>query len=248
MYIDFGQNYYPVYRVGCCSSSMDEAWKLIGDDRFPCWSSLLAETQTSGRGQMDRTWESPLGNLYGTLRLPQLESEWSELVHLFIAESVRSVLADHNLSLAIKWPNDLLIRGKKVGGILVEERSGVLIAGIGINLISAPSDGLLRHPLTPRPGHLNAFGVSISPMDLWIPLVRHIRFMFESIMDKEKPKEFIRSILPHMAYLGDRILLDGYKKGEKPVIFKGIGIRGGIVVQTPEGERIIRSGSLFPLI
>lgn len=234
--------------MGQCSSSMNEAWKLFESDRFPCWASLLAETQSSGRGLQELAWQSPRGNLYGTLRLPQLDSEWSEHVHLLLAESVRRVLVDQNLSPVIKWPNELLIQEKKVGDILIEQRSGIIIAGIDINLVSTPSDGIVRHPLIPRPGHLKMFGVPLSPLDLWIPLVRRIRLMFESIKDKERPKDFIHGILPHMAYLGERILLDGYKEGEKPVIFKGINIRGGIIVQTPDGERIIRSGSLFPLI
>ncbi len=57
---------------------------------------------------------------------------------------VADELAARGAAVRIKWPNDLLVDGRKVGGILVEERGGVVVAGLGLNLGGAPRDHALR--------------------------------------------------------------------------------------------------------
>lgn len=102
---------------------------------------VLAEAQTAGRGRRGRQWNSPVAaNLYWTLSVdlpggaPSARGV-SLLVGLAVAEAVEQVVPT---SIQLKWPNDLLVNGRKLGGILVElvqdrERS-VLIIGVGINV------------------------------------------------------------------------------------------------------------------
>lgn len=103
---------------------------------------LLAERQTGGKGRLGRRWESPAGvNLYCSVILrPQLPPyEAPQLTFLSAVAVARAVQLVSGLQPAIKWPNDLLLNGRKVAGLLNEmnaetDRVGFVILGIGVNL------------------------------------------------------------------------------------------------------------------
>jgi BirA family biotin operon repressor/biotin-[acetyl-CoA-carboxylase] ligase len=103
---------------------------------------VIAEAQTQGRGRLGRPWQSPpLANLYFSVILrPQLLPEHAPQITLMaavaLAETVASFIPQ---SATIKWPNDILVGGKKLAGILTEaacdsERLHYVILGIGVNL------------------------------------------------------------------------------------------------------------------
>ena len=112
----------------------------------PVW--ITAETQTAGRGRRGRVWDGGTGNLAATLlfrtdKAPAEAAQISFVAALAVADLAKS-LVDPAL-VRLKWPNDLLIDGKKASGILVETGLGPdgrlwLAVGIGVNLNSAPSD------------------------------------------------------------------------------------------------------------
>jgi len=116
-------------------------------ERGPLW--ILARRQTAGRGRRGREWDSPDGNLMTTLLIAPGVSALEAARLSFVA-----ALAVHDLvktyatrdPIRLKWPNDVLIAGKKVAGILLESsgQEGVdvvpwLAIGIGVNLIHAPA-------------------------------------------------------------------------------------------------------------
>lgn len=119
---------------------------------------LLADRQLAGKGRLGRRWESPAGvNLYCSVVLrPELPPyEAPQLTFLSAVAVARAIQATSGLQPAIKWPNDLLIHGRKVAGLLNEmnaetDRVGFVILGIGVNLNMRsdqfPSD--LRYPAT----------------------------------------------------------------------------------------------------
>ncbi len=114
---------------GTCTSSFDVARKAIAANELGYWGGVLAINQTQGRGQRGRTWISPAGNLYGSLFWPNLPPKWQTLIPLITGLCCAKVLESKGLSPSLKWPNDILINGRKVGGILVEDRGGdVLMA------------------------------------------------------------------------------------------------------------------------
>ena len=82
---------------------------------------LVAERQTAGRGRRGRSWESPAReNLYFSILLnPRIASEKAPMITLVMAYSIANVLRDE-LEVQIKWPNDLVVSGKKICGILTE--------------------------------------------------------------------------------------------------------------------------------
>lgn len=134
----------PTHALAECASTMDEAWRLVqaGELDEP-FSAVLTACQTGGRGQLRRPWSSAPGNLHLSVVLPPLSNEASRLSPLLVGLCMARLLGIFDeRGVHLKWPNDLLQvhRGawRKVGGILLEERAGRLVAGIGVNMAWAP--------------------------------------------------------------------------------------------------------------
>jgi len=114
--------------------------------------ALLAERQTAGRGRRGRDWQSPFGaNLY--LSISWSFAHWpAQLTVLPIAigvACVRALAAQGIEGISLKWPNDLLVDGKKLGGILIEQRGeggGACraIVGVGINVSMQDARGITQ--------------------------------------------------------------------------------------------------------
>jgi BirA family biotin operon repressor/biotin-[acetyl-CoA-carboxylase] ligase len=114
-----------VIRVGAVPSTQDVARQL------PVGTVVLAEHQTAGRGRLGRRWEAPPGSA--------LLASWVMPVHELapLAAGVAAAAACGD-AVRLKWPNDLLVDGRKLGGILVERTGHKCIVGTGINLSWAP--------------------------------------------------------------------------------------------------------------
>lgn len=241
------QEAFTLFTSGACSSSMDLAWQITADDLFPTWASVLVTAQTSGRGQFRRLWHSPPGNVYGSLRLPVLNPTWRNLTPLLLGAGVLGVLQDLNLPARIKWPNDLLVGSKKVGGILVEERHGIVIAGVGLNLESAPAPDRVRNRHALPAGCLADFGVNMSAPEMWIQLVRNLRSGIEATTAMPSKEAFIKNLETHLAYVGETVILNAGNGENRTATLVGLDSCGGIKVTTSEGEQVFCSGSIHPL-
>jgi len=99
---------------------------------LPIGSVVVANHQTAGRGRLDHRWEAPSG----TALLASFVLRPNPLLSL-AAGVAAAEACGHDVRL--KWPNDLLLGGRKVGGILVEATPAKAVCGIGINLTSAPA-------------------------------------------------------------------------------------------------------------
>ena len=95
---------------------------------------IIALQQTGGKGRDVRVWESPPGGLYLSIISPS-----HSLLPLIAGISVIQTLVGLDNRLRLKWPNDLILEGKKVGGILCEGDGKYAVVGIGINLNNSPS-------------------------------------------------------------------------------------------------------------
>ena len=105
---------------------------------------IRADRQTSGRGRRGRTWTSPAGNLYASilLRPARATSEAAALGFAAVTAigDVVEALLPPGAGVRHKWPNDLLINGRKASGLLLEAQPGFVVLGIGVNLASHPAD------------------------------------------------------------------------------------------------------------
>ena len=98
------------------------------------WDSILANRQTSGKGRRGRFWHSPEGGLYLSVSTPK-----HRLLPLLAALAAKLAIESfHPVNISLKWPNDLLFNGKKLGGILCESHNDFAIVGVGINVEVTP--------------------------------------------------------------------------------------------------------------
>jgi len=237
-----------IYKAEVCTSSMDLAWKLHEAMAFPEWSSVVVDRQINGRGRFGRAWVSPPGNLYASLRLPFKSSESLFLTSFIIAFAIHKVLIDLGLNAEFKWPNDILVCRKKVGGVLIEEKAGVSIAGIGINVSEAPVLDAVKDMRTFPATRLKDFGVCITPLDLWSTIISAIKNYTDIFSEKINCKKLLRTIENHMAFLDEKVVFKSNNGEEFPAIISGLSSTGGIRLKTADGEKILHSGSFFPVV
>lgn len=167
---------------GRIGSTSHRAAELVVDGAAS-WTVVVADEQTRGRGRRGSTWRSPAGAglwmsvvlrhdvLDGDVRPGRTRSGGLPLlIGLACAEGIESLLP--KIEVGIKWPNDLLVGGSKVGGILCEAVDDAVVAGIGINVADAPDiEGV---GLPPTALEIEA-GTSLERGDLAEAILRRLR-------------------------------------------------------------------------
>jgi len=153
---------------------------------------VFAESQTKGRGRLGRRWSSPSGKglWFSILLHPNLHpTEITQLTAATATALTRAIAAETSLRVEIKWPNDLLINGKKVAGILTELQAELdqvrhVIIGIGINVQQSSSDfpAELRKSSTSLK---TALGRSVDRSSLAIALLRELDRDYARILDRQ---------------------------------------------------------------
>lgn len=127
------------------TSTMTIARKLAMED-CAAITVVLADTQTEGRGRMDRSWHSKAGGLYFTVMVPtQLPLQDCSLLNFLTSVVLTRVIKKLcNLSVAVKWPNDVFFGTRKLAGMLSElvtpeGQSNIVNIGVGLNVNNTPS-------------------------------------------------------------------------------------------------------------
>ena len=114
-------------------------WAKRNIEKLSDLDGVIARIQTRGKGRGSNKWFSPSGGLWLTLMIKEFPSNkgvLSQLSSVVIAE----VLENYGLHVELKWPNDIIISKKKIGGVLIEGRNESFIVGIGLNLNLDVSD------------------------------------------------------------------------------------------------------------
>jgi BirA family transcriptional regulator, biotin operon repressor / biotin---[acetyl-CoA-carboxylase] ligase len=136
----------PYRFVSSCSSTQ----RLLGEDE-PEGATVAADVQTAGRGRLGRTWEAPAGRaiLCSVLLRPQVPMPlWPEL-SLVAGEAVAAALrAETGVAASLRYPNDVVVAGRKLVGVLAEATLGRVVLGIGVN-VNQTAEELPRD--TPKP-------------------------------------------------------------------------------------------------
>jgi BirA family biotin operon repressor/biotin-[acetyl-CoA-carboxylase] ligase len=227
----------PILLAGGSASCLDLAWHLLRAGAFPPGASALTPWQWAGRGQLGRTWISPPGNLYVAWRAPDFPG--GPLLSLLAGYAVVQALDPLNLPARLKWPNDVLLDGRKVAGLLCERRDDVTLVGLGINLTSHPGAAELREGPALPAGSLQAYGVAITPLDLWL----RVRERAEALLRRPPPLADVEQAL---AYRGEWISV---REGSAPPFvgrLRGLAPGGALRVETARGERTLLSASIGP--
>jgi len=122
-----------VYRY---AESTDSTQRMLTEDESE-GAIAVAEVQTEGRGRLGRAWEAPAGTsvLVSVLLLPAVEAPKLPELSLVAGGAVAQAIVEvTGLEPAIKFPNDILVRSRKVAGILAESSEGRVVLGIGVNV------------------------------------------------------------------------------------------------------------------
>jgi BirA family biotin operon repressor/biotin-[acetyl-CoA-carboxylase] ligase len=170
----FGTPY--IYAERCASTQ-----RLLADDT-PEGAVAAADEQTEGRGRLGRTWTAPPGSsvlvsiaLHPPVpppRLPELSLVAGEACAAAIAEVGR-------VEATIKPPNDVLVRGRKVAGVLAEARQGRVVLGVGIN-VSQREDELPERVEHPATSLLLETGRDHDRAELLVALLAHLERMYDA--------------------------------------------------------------------
>lgn len=139
-----------VYETG--STNADLAARVRAGEALSEGFWLLADRQTGGRGRQGRAWENGAGNFMGSTLVRIGQGDPPARTLAFVAGlAVIEALRPHCEGLRLKWPNDVLLGGAKLAGILLEAQSDAVIVGVGVNLAAAPTIADRPAACLPRP-------------------------------------------------------------------------------------------------
>lgn len=217
---------------------------------MPTW--IMAAEQTGGRGRRGRPWRSPRGNFYATLALQPTETADQVALRSFAAAlalrdaciSVTNLTAGFSL----KWPNDVLLNGGKLAGILLEssgagQRIQTLAIGTGVNLIGAPSAGEVEQTATPPVSLLGETGKRVTPENFLTALACAYAH-WETTFIQQGFAPLRREWLTHAARIGEPIVARTGTETHHGV-FETIDETGALILKTPHARRAIPAAEIF---
>lgn len=232
---------------GPCASTMDVARELVARRELGPWGSVLAPVQTSGRGQLRRHWLSAPGNLMVTLVCPEAPPPWNDLRPLLLGHLLAEALEELSIAVRIKWPNDLLLDGRKIGGMLVEERPGCVLAGIGLNLAWAPAEESLREGSSLAAATFPELSGLGGPLGLWLRLEKRLETGYRTLLETFSSTEFLSVFQCRLAWLGRRVLVDEGPGVRFEARIRGVSAQGELVLDRDGREVLLQAGDVRPV-
>lgn len=212
----------------------------------------MAHEQTAGRGRRARPWASPRGNFHGTLALrpagPAAEVALRSFVAALALRDALGGVTGTPAALSLKWPNDVLLNGGKVAGILLESISagqGVaqLAVGIGVNLIASPDPALVEPGAVPPVNVLAETGIRVTPEDF----LNHLAPAFarwEAVLVGQGFAPLRVEWLAHAARLG-QVIRARTGKETREGVFETIDASGAMILRMDAGMVAISAAEVF---
>ncbi len=231
-------------------STNAEAARLAPALAGPAW--ILAGTQTAGRGRRARVWVSPAGNFHATYVMHPTEDIGTVALRSFAAALAlrEACVAVTGLpsAFALKWPNDVLLNGGKLAGILLEaagagKSARHLAIGMGVNLIAAPDPSQLDPDATPPVSLLAETGHRVTP-EAFLAHLAPAYARWEAVFVTQGFDPLRAEWLAHAARLGDTIRArTGSATHEGR--FETIDDKGALVLHTAAGRMAIPAADVF---
>ncbi len=241
-----GRRYHHFAKLG---STNDQALLFAGEGA-PHGTVTTAEEQTAGRGRLRRPWESPPGcGIYMSMLLepPIAARDAPQVILVSGLALVKTLSEEFGLSAQLKWPNDVLIGGKKISGMLAEMQSDqdavrFLVIGVGINVNHRPEDmpETFRYPATSLAIEL---GRTVKRRDVLAAFLERFEREYERFV-----KEGLTALLPELegasGVIGKVVTL---LKGEEQVsgVVTGFTAEGALLLADSQGrEEIVWVGDI----
>lgn len=209
------------------ASTSQTLWDLLAQGATP-GTVVIATEQTAGRGQWGRQWQSRRGGLYLSLALaPNLPAQLAPHLTLGSAWGIATALREKGIPVSLKWPNDLVLSGRKLGGILTETRvqQGKItkaVVGVGINWInSVPETGInLQSFLENHPT------ASITSLEMLAAITLVSIVSGYQYWQQETIETLLSSYENLLTNLGQKVIVDG-----QPGVVVGICASGDLKVR-----------------
>jgi BirA family biotin operon repressor/biotin-[acetyl-CoA-carboxylase] ligase len=205
---------------------------------------VIAECQTGGLGRRSRQWASPAGGLYLSWIETGLSGESIGLLPMLSAAAAHQAVSSIGLEpIAIKWPNDLLVDGKKLAGILVHARhgdSGFATVGLGVNLASTPEASEAQlYPPTSVAVYLEPTSVREWVLDI---ASRFVRSLSDSLEDPSSALALWRRHLVHKQ--GDALTVRLSSGAVESGTYAGLTNEGFLRLRQGSTERVVTGGDV----
>lgn len=241
---------YGRYVIDAVGSTLDEGMRMATSHPAPFW--LMAHRQTAARGRRGRPWSMPEGNFAATLMLrpegaPGHVALRSFVMSLALHQAFIAVTGKPEL-FALKWPNDVLLNGGKVAGILLESagrggQADLLAIGVGVNLASAPGPDEVEEGSVLPVSLAAETGVCIAPEDF----LQHLAAAYAVFEEQFMQFGFapLRTAwLAHAARLGE-VITARTGQNERTGTFEDVDKDGNLMLRTATGVTRIAAADVF---
>lgn len=228
---------HPAHVFAQIGSTNDEAKRLAAEGA-PEGTLVLADTQTAGRGRAGRTWHTPPGAALAlslVLR-PALPAQHAARLTMLAGVAVCAALeivAD--LRPALKWPNDILLGGRKAGGILVEsglagDRLDYAVVGLGLNVSAAPPPAQVELPATALEAEA---GRALDRLTLLAAILAALDAHYPGLAEGHALRAAWQA---RLAWLGQPVVART-AEGELTGLAEGVDADGALLVRLASGEQ-----------
>ncbi len=214
-----------IHRLPCVTSTQHVARDAIELGVARAGHIVLADEQTDGVGRRGRTWASPRGGFYASFVVPR-----DPLIAVRAGVAVARALEASSIPVQLKWPNDLCVLERKLGGILIETVEELALVGVGINLAANP---------LPEAACLRDLKASVNPEEF-------ARAVYAELTHEEVPKSILDAYRARLATLGRRVRVD---LGTRDVVGRSLDVdaAGNLVVETDAGLVTVAAGDCVHL-
>lgn len=222
--------------------------KQLAEAGYPDGTLVVADQQTSGRGRSGRTWESPAGSaIYMSLLLkPDINPGNASMITLVTALAIARAITDLTGKTAgIKWPNDIVMNGKKVCGILTEMRAkpdhvDYIVVGVGINIHADAFPEEISDRATSL--YLET-GTHYDRVDLVERVWEAFEYYYGIYLQTEDLSRLVEEYNSRLVNMGQGVkVLDPKEPFEGTAM--GITPRGELIVDTEEDRKLVFSGEV----
>lgn len=231
-------------------STLDEGARIARDLMGPEW--ILALKQTKGRGRRGREWKDPKGNFAATLVMrpdgdPARSALRSFVAALALYDAVEAVTG-RSEKLSLKWPNDVLLNGGKLAGILLESSGSAggvenLFIGIGVNLMETPMKEWLE-PQAVWPVSIHGeTGIQVTP-EQFLDVLAEAYARYEQQFQTFGFEPIRTAWLDRAARLGE-VIVARTGKEEQEGTFETVDAEGNLILNTAKGRVTIAAAEIF---
>ncbi len=212
----------------------------------PTW--FVALSQSAGHGRRGREWVSQEGNMFASLLVcpnvrAQKAAELSFITSLAVSDAIKNLSGIGMQEINVKWPNDVLIDGKKVAGILLEAvgnpENPSIIVGVGVNVAHHPDD--VNYPTNDlqRIG-----GFKYLPSDVFVRMAEAFEFFYK--FWQAYGFASVKRLWMAEAYGVGKTITVNLPSGSVEGVFEDLSDDGGLVLKKPDGnQEIIYAGDVF---